>query len=127
MLLRVAVVASLYSTSCNKNLLHLARCATSGGKGEVSAVLFSKIEKSALILQKKCLNFGKKCPVCMHFGLNSNLKCTYKSILEKKDQTFSLRGPPFVCLTRNVYQSPSISRKLPCPKKIPGGVHCNLP
>ena len=60
-------------------------------------------KKSALTWKRKALF------VCI-FGLNCHLKCSFKSILEKK-QNFSLQGP-FVCRTWNV----SIS-KCPYSKK----------
>ena len=44
----------------------------------------------------------KKCPgvlfVCI-YGLNSHLKCSFKSILERKHQNYSLRRPSFKCHT----------------------------
>ena len=52
-------------------------------------------------------------------GLNFHLKCTFKSILEKKHQFFALRGLSIVCHTWNVYRIALIPRNLPCHKKIP--------
>ena len=51
--------------------------------------------------------------LCIH-GLNSHLKCSFKNILEKKHQTFCLRGLSFL-LSKRPY-----SKNFPCPKKISG-------
>ena len=67
-------------------------------RGEVSPVLFWKWKKCALILQRKCPDFGKKCPVF--------LKCSFKSILKKKHHNFSLRDPSFVCPTETFIKVP---------------------
>ena len=55
-----------------------------GGRGEIS-LAYLKIEKSSMILEKIALF------VCI-YGLHSNLKCSFKSILEKKHKNFSLRS-----------------------------------
>ena len=80
---------------------------------------FLKTEKSALILQKNCPDFGKVCHVCVHlYGLNYHSKCSFKSILEKWHQNLHLWGLSFVCRTWNVYQGVPIPRNLPCPEKF---------
>ena len=76
-----------------------------GGRG--LSFLFLKIGKRSLILEK-CTLF-----VCI-YGLNSHLKCCFKSILEKKHQKFSLRDLSFVCRIWNVYRSVPIPIILPC-------------
>ena len=54
--------------------------------------------------------------LCASYGLNYHLKCSFKSILDKKHQKFFLRDRSFVCPTRNVYRSTHIPRNLPCPE-----------
>ena len=78
---------------------------------------FLKKEKSGLIFQKKStLTFKKSALfVCMY---RLNLKRSFKSVLEKRHQTFSLRSLSFVCRTWNVYWSTSITKNLPCPEKF---------
>ena len=70
-------------------------------------------KKRAPVLEKSVLF------MCI-YGLNSHLKCNFKSALEKKHQNFSLRDPSFVCRTWNVYRSASIARNLSCLKNILG-------
>ena len=53
-----------------------------GGRGKAYHRLFWKYKKSALILQK-----GTFILVCI-YGLNSHLKCSFKSMLDKKHQNF---------------------------------------
>ena len=59
------------------------------------------------------------------YGLNSHLKCCFKSILQKKREIFFLRSPSFVCLwfvlslplfvcTWSAYRSAPIPRNLFC-------------
>ena len=68
---------------------------------------------------KKVPRFWKNVPcLCASVGCNYNLKRTFKSILEKKDQNFSLWGLFFVYHTWNVYRSTPIPRKLFCPEKL---------
>ena len=57
--------------------------------------------------------------VCI-YGLSFHLKCSFKSILEKKSRKFFLRDPSFVYRTWNVYRSVPIPRSLFCPQKILG-------
>ena len=57
------------------------------------------------------------CPVCVYLWVEI-LKYNFKSILEKKDQNFSMRGLCSVCHTWNIYRSAPIPRNLPCPKKF---------
>ena len=52
--------------------------------------LFWKQTKSALILDNITLF------ECI-YGSNSHFKCSFKKILEKKQENFSLRSPSFVC------------------------------
>ena len=54
------------------------------------------------------------------YWLNSHFKCSFKNILEKKQEHFSLQSPPFVCLAWSVYRSASSPRNLFYPRKIPG-------
>ena len=42
------------------------------------------------------------------YGLNCHLKCSFKSILEKKHQHFYLQRPLFVWPTWNIYRSVTI-------------------
>ena len=67
--------------------------------------------------EKKCPDFEKMCPVCVYVWVEI-LKCNFKSILEKRDQNFSMRGLSSVCHTWNIYRSAPIPRNLPCPKKV---------
>ena len=81
--------------------------------------LFLKIKKSTLILQKTALIL-EKCTlfVCI-YGLNSHLKCCFKSILEKRHQFFFPAGPSFcVSYMKRLskcpyYKEPPLSRKIP--------------
>ena len=81
--------------------------ATRKGEGRRFPLSFLKI---TLILEKIALF------VCI-YGLNSHLKCSFKNILKKKQEKFSLRSPAFVCRAWSVYQSASVPRNLPCSKK----------
>ena len=54
------------------------------------------------------------------YGLNSHWKCSFKNILQQKQENISLRSPSFVRRARSVYQSASIPRNLVCPQKFPG-------
>ena len=62
------------------------------------------------------LKIEKKCSVCI-YGLNSHLKSSFKSILEKH-QIFTLRSHSFVCYLRNLYRSASIPKNLLFPQKF---------
>ena len=53
------------------------------------------------------------------YELNSLLKCSFKSILEKKHQNISPWSPSFVCRTWNVYLT-VYSEKPPLPQNVPG-------
>ena len=55
--------------------------------------------------------------VCLR-GLDCHLEYSFKSILGKKQQNFSMQGPSFVYCTRNVSRSAPIPRNL-LPRKIP--------
>ena len=60
-----------------------------GERGKVFPSLIWKFKKSALILENVAL--------FVHiYGLNSHLKCNFKSVLQKKNQGFSLRNLSFV-------------------------------
>ena len=62
---------------------------------------------------------GKKALFMCVYGLNSHLKCSFKSILEKKHQYFFLRSPFwYVCHTLKIYRSAPIPKNLPCPEKF---------
>ena len=52
------------------------------------------------------------------YGLDSHLKCSFKSILEKKHENFFLWSLSFVCRTWSFYQSAPILRNLFCPVRL---------
>ena len=84
-----------------------------------SPLPFFKNRKKVPWFCKKVPWFWKNVPcLCASVGWNYNLKRTFKSILEKKDQNFSLRGFFFVYHTWNVYRSAPIPGKLFCPEKL---------
>ena len=56
--------------------------------------------------------------LCITHELNSHLKYSYKSILVKKHQRFSLRSLSFICRTWNVYRSVPNPRNFLCPEKF---------
>ena len=70
-----------------------------GGRGWRSPMPFFENAKSALILQKSALILKNRALFVCIYGLNSHLNYSFKSILEKKHQNFSLLGPSFVWCT----------------------------
>ena len=90
--LDIAITKKLvvYQSLNSENKLTQARH-QQGGEWEISFV-FLKQTKSTLILEKNVLF------VCI-YALNSQMKCSFKSIMEKKHENFSLRSPSFVCRT----------------------------
>ena len=76
--------------------------------------LASDIKK--VTLPKKCPNFGKSTLFVSIHGLNSHLKFSFRSTLEKKHQNLPLQDPTFVCSTRNVYRSAIFQKTSPPPK-----------
>ena len=68
-----------------------SRCATSGGR-KVSPAAFWKQKKSTLILWKSVLILEKGALFVCIYGLNSHLKCSFKSIMVEKHQFFSPVG-----------------------------------
>ena len=74
------------------------RRSTSGGDGEGGSPLpFFENREKVLWLWKNSSDSGNVPCLCISMGWNSHLKCNFKSILEKKDQNFSMRGLSFVC------------------------------
>ena len=71
----------------------------------------------AVILQKKCPDFGKMCTVCVYRWFKFS-KRSIKSIFDKKHQNFSLLGTAFMCRPRKVYRNTPISRNLLCHEKL---------
>ena len=49
-------------------------------------------------------------------ALNSHLKCSFESILEKNQQNFSLQGPSFVCHTKTFIEAPLFQETSPAQK-----------
>ena len=52
------------------------------------------------------------------YGPKSNLNYSFKSILEKKHQSFSLRDPSFVCHTWDVLKVPLLQETSPAPGRF---------
>ena len=71
----------LVSTHLQKPGFHIRR-ATSGGKRKGLPSLFLKIQKKCSDFAKRYLHFS------VHLKLNSHLKCSFKSMLDKKHQNF---------------------------------------
>ena len=71
----------------------------------------------AVILQKKCPDFGKMCTVCVYRWFKFS-KRSIKSIFDKKHQNFSFLGTAFMCRPWKVYRNTLISRNLLCPEKL---------
>ena len=79
-----------------------------------------------LKIEKKCPDFAKKVPWIYKKSALSvwilrpkfPFKRSFKSIWEKKHQTFSLRDSSFICCTGNIYRSTTIPRNLSCPEDI---------
>ena len=109
----LGLILSLMIVSC---FIRYRRASSRGERGMSGCLLcpFLRIKKSALILhQKKCPNFGKKC-----YGLNSRLRCSFKSTSNKKSKSFILRSSSILCRIWNVFRSAPISRNQPCPKSF---------
>ena len=87
-----------------------------GRSWEVSCP-FLKIEKSALILQKKCTDFGKICLACVHLWVKFSIKMQFWQNLGEK-KLFPCGALLFLSCTWNVYRSASIPRNLLCPEKF---------
>ena len=69
------------------------------------------------ILLKKLPWFWKKSTLYVHiYGLNSQLKRTFKSILEKKHKTFFLRDILFYVVHETFIQVPLLQENFPAPK-----------
>ena len=86
-----------------KTVAQLARGSGGGPPALFIKIVQTLVEKSALFV--------------FIYGFNTHLKCSFKSISEKKHQNFSLWGLSFVCHTPNIYESGPIPRNLPCPEK----------
>ena len=69
----------------NNMLLEGSRRPTGGGREGRSPLTFFEN-------RKKCPDLEKCALLLCIYGLNSRLKCSFKSVLEKKHQTFSLKG-----------------------------------
>ena len=69
---------------------------------------------------KKCPDFGKKGPDCLHLWLKFSIQNVALRVLRKKIiQNFSLQGFLFLFLTKCLSKSPN-STKPPMPYKISG-------
>ena len=73
-------------------------------------------------MEKKCPDFAikvswfwKKVPCVYICGLNSHLKCSFKRVLEKKHQNFSLRSPSFAVHEKFI-EMPRFQKTSPSPK-----------
>ena len=73
-------------------------------------------------MEKKCPDFAikvswfwKKVPCVYICGLNSHLKCSFKRVLEKKHQNFSLRSPSFAVHEKFI-EMPLFQKTSPSPK-----------
>ena len=94
--------AANYTEDFQKSHIHY-RCATSGEKGRGASAFFWKQNKSALILQKKCPDFRKKCPVCVRLLFKFSFENAVLRVSWKKNTRLSpMRGSSFVCRTWNV-------------------------
>ena len=82
-----------------------------GGEGEISLALFRKLEKSVLIL-------GKNALIVVFYGLNFLFKVQFLRVSRRKNCRFFPAGLFAFVLQIIFYQSPLISRKLPCHKKF---------
>ena len=90
-----------------------------GEKAKVSFVLFFENRKTLpWFCKKSAMIFEKNALLVCIYELSSHLKSSFKSMLEKKHQIFSLRTLSIVSLTWNVYRSVPIPRNLPAPKNI---------
>ena len=67
-------------------------------------------------LPTRCPNFGKSTLFVCIYGLNSHLKFSFRSTLEKKHQNLPLQNPTFVCSTRTFYRSAIFQTTSPTPK-----------
>ena len=85
--------------------------ATSVGEGGNLSCPFLKIDK-------KFSDFGKCVPFMCIYGPKSNLNYSFKSILEKKHQSFSLRDPSFACHTWDVLKVPLLQETSPAPGRF---------
>ena len=95
------------------------RRATSGGKGQGLLCPFFENRKTLpWFCKKRAMIFEKNALLVCIYELSSHLKSSFKSMLEKKHQIFSLRTLSIVSLTWNVYRSVPIPRNLPAPKNI---------
>ena len=86
------------------------------GRGEVSQHLFENRKKYPNFA-KKCLDFAKKCPVSVPYGLNSNLKWNFESILEKKPKILSVGLFFFMSYMKHLSKG-TYSKKPPLPRKL---------
>ena len=75
---------------------------------------------------KKYPDFANKVPwfwknvssfACI-YSLNSLLKCSFKSTLEKNHKSFSLRSPSFVSRIWIIYRSAPFPKNTHCPEKL---------
>ena len=90
--------------------INKAGAQVAAGKGVSPALLWKK-KKVSWFFKKSALL------VCI-YDINSNLKCSFKSILEKTHQDLSLRDHCFVCRTWKVYWSAPFPKHLPCIEKF---------
>ena len=86
---------------CNSSQKSCMQVAQEEGH-EVSSNLFVPFFFKVPWFCKKCSNFGKMCPGCMHEWFNFHLKCSFKSILDKNHHKFFLLGL-FFCAVRKMF------------------------
>ena len=79
---------------CAIYICYIYRRATSGG-GQVSPCTFLKIEK-------KCPDFGKMCPVCVHLWVEILINAILRASWRKKTKIFPC-GAFFVCVTHETF------------------------
>ena len=67
---------------------------------------------------KKCPDFGKKGPNCVHPWVESSIQNVILRVSRRKSSKTFLCGAIFLCFWRKVYRSVLIPQNLPCPEKF---------
>ena len=70
------------------------------------------------LIEKKCPNFGKKCPDCDCLWVKFFIYNEFLRVFRRKSRRFFPVGPFLLALQMIIYQCALISKKSPCPKKF---------
>ena len=94
-----------------------SRCTTSWWRSPLP--FFENRRKVTWFCKKKPWSWKKGALFVCIYGLNSHLKCSFKSILDKKHQFFFRVGLFYCMSSMKHFSNCPYSKKLPLPRKIP--------